>query len=215
MKINHLLEKYFEGDTSQDEEKKLYEYFLSSDILPEHQQYKPIFQHFNSEKMVRISNSDFDKGIIAQIYSLQKRKTIFKVIYKISTVAASLLIIIGSLYFFYFNKNDINNKLLSKNRSTNTAIDTTIAINHLPVIEKPENRNHPKKMRHRYTEKNSRQENLVIKQFKNAMIIVARNLEKADKHKTAINIIDSSMYRIQKIIKAEQDKLLLTPHTGD
>lgn len=46
--IEYLLERFFEGETSNAEEKELYDFFASTD-LPEHlRQYKPVFGYFDT-----------------------------------------------------------------------------------------------------------------------------------------------------------------------
>ena len=48
--IKNLLEKYFEGETSLQEEKELKNYFSSENIAPELLQYKSMFGYFSEEK---------------------------------------------------------------------------------------------------------------------------------------------------------------------
>ena len=74
--IEKLLKRFFEGQTSNDEEQRLYEFFAGNDI-PEHLiQYKPVFAYFNegikeelnetnSETPVLLSSShdDIEEGI--------------------------------------------------------------------------------------------------------------------------------------------------------
>ena len=49
-KIEHLLEKYFEGQTTIIEEKELQTYFSSIDVAQHLEQYRSIFQFFVHEK---------------------------------------------------------------------------------------------------------------------------------------------------------------------
>ncbi len=48
--IKNLLEKYFEGETSLQEEKELKNYFSSENIAPELLKYKSMFGYFSKEK---------------------------------------------------------------------------------------------------------------------------------------------------------------------
>jgi hypothetical protein len=43
VKIDYLVEKYFQGETSIAEEKELRTYFSSSDVAQHLEQYRPIF----------------------------------------------------------------------------------------------------------------------------------------------------------------------------
>ena len=54
-----LIEKYFEGETSLEEEATLRDYFKDGQVAEELKQYQPLFQHFASERMQTVS-SDFD-----------------------------------------------------------------------------------------------------------------------------------------------------------
>jgi len=49
-RIEILLEKYFEAETSIAEEKELKDYFASSDVAPHLEQYKPIFGYATQAK---------------------------------------------------------------------------------------------------------------------------------------------------------------------
>ena len=49
-KIELLLEKYFQGETSIAEEKELRAYFASSDVAQHLEQYRPMFSFFTHEK---------------------------------------------------------------------------------------------------------------------------------------------------------------------
>lgn len=48
-KMNELLEKYFRGETSLNEEKELKKYFLFGNIESEHEPYRSLFEAFNQE----------------------------------------------------------------------------------------------------------------------------------------------------------------------
>lgn len=48
-KMNELLEKYFRGETSLNEEKELRKYFLSRNVKSEHEHYRALFEAFDQE----------------------------------------------------------------------------------------------------------------------------------------------------------------------
>lgn len=48
-KINDLIDKYFEGETSHEEETRLRRYFNSGNVLPEHQELVSFFQYMEDE----------------------------------------------------------------------------------------------------------------------------------------------------------------------
>ena len=52
-KIGKLLEKYFEAETTLAEEKELRAYFSSKEVAPEHEPYRPLFQHISASQTER------------------------------------------------------------------------------------------------------------------------------------------------------------------
>ncbi len=50
--IDQILNNYFEGNSLPDEEKRLREYFRSNDVMPQHEEYKPLFAAFEKEKQI-------------------------------------------------------------------------------------------------------------------------------------------------------------------
>lgn len=66
-----LLEKYFAGNTTLEEEAKLQAYFRSGQVEEELKQYQPLFQLFDHEREVTVSD-DFDKKLQAKLDSPAK-----------------------------------------------------------------------------------------------------------------------------------------------
>jgi len=48
-KLNELLEKYFRGETTLEDERILKHYFETEQIAPEHEAYRPLFEVFKAE----------------------------------------------------------------------------------------------------------------------------------------------------------------------
>ncbi len=59
--IKNLLERYFEGETSLDEERVLQNYFAAGEVLPEFKQYAPMFAHFEKERKIKLDTVAADK----------------------------------------------------------------------------------------------------------------------------------------------------------
>ncbi len=82
MKPEELLNKYFEGETSCEEENILRDYFRS-DHLPAHlEMYKPLFAYFDAEAK-------------AALIPPVRKKTNRAVIFYLSGIAASVIILLG------------------------------------------------------------------------------------------------------------------------
>jgi len=60
--IGVLLEKYFDGETTLDDEKILKAYFNASGVAPEHQAMTPLFQMLNQEKAAVMPDLSSRKG---------------------------------------------------------------------------------------------------------------------------------------------------------
>ncbi len=89
-KIAVLLEKYFDGTTTIDQEKQLKNYFCSEGVAQHLQQYKYIFQYFENEKQVV-----FDKKI--QI------KSQTKIVW--FSMVATVILLFGLAAFYLINHN--------------------------------------------------------------------------------------------------------------
>ena len=99
-RIEILIEKYFEGETSIAEEKELKAYFSSSDVAQHLEQYKPVFGYFSQAKQ-----EQFTASIPLKSGKKQKRLAWL-------SVAASVLVMLGIGFFAYQNTSDPNQENL-------------------------------------------------------------------------------------------------------
>lgn len=67
--IENLLERYFEGLTTLEEEEQLQHYFLSEDVAPHLAQYRPIFYYFASEKNQELAPEFAKTNLKRSIYN--------------------------------------------------------------------------------------------------------------------------------------------------
>lgn len=87
--INHLLEKYFEGETSLAEEAQLQDYFASADVAPELEHYRPLFGYFAGSRDIVPEREIILPG---------KKKGMNWI-----PAAASVILLLGAGTFAYFN----------------------------------------------------------------------------------------------------------------
>lgn len=115
-KIEQLVEKYFDGETTLAEEKELKTYFSSDNVAPHLVQYQSIFQFFVHEKEAQFSESLTLKN---------KNKKQFIGL----GIAASLVLLAGLLTFFHLNneaqKNSFNTNDLGQFESPEQAFKET------------------------------------------------------------------------------------------
>jgi hypothetical protein len=90
-KIEVLLEKYFEGETSIAEEVELKNYFSSPNVAPHLEQYQPLFGYFSIAKEQKYTQQ-------IPLHSI-KRKVAWL------SIAASVVIMLGIGSYVYFNAN--------------------------------------------------------------------------------------------------------------
>lgn len=95
-KIETLLEKYFQGNTSTAEENELKKYFSSPNVLPHLEQYKSLFGYFSQAK----------KQEFNPIIPLKSKKRNLKWL----SIAASVIVLLGIGTYVYFNANIDQNK---------------------------------------------------------------------------------------------------------
>ncbi|RMG82936.1 MAG: hypothetical protein D6714_10570 [Bacteroidetes bacterium] len=96
--IHQLLEKYFEGQTSVEEENRLKAYFQGGNVDESLKPYAPLFQYFGAEKQVALPD-DFDDKLLekigggAKVVSLRTRNRIWM------RIAAAVVLLIGAIMF--------------------------------------------------------------------------------------------------------------------
>ncbi|HEX8562674.1 MAG TPA: SipW-dependent-type signal peptide-containing protein [Flavobacterium sp.] len=92
-KIEKLLERYFEGETSIVEESELQSYFSSPDVAQHLEQYKPLFGYFSAAKQ-----ESFKQQIAPLPSEDNKRRSAWL------SVAASVVVLLGAGTFAYFSQ---------------------------------------------------------------------------------------------------------------
>lgn len=103
-KINKLLEKYWNGETSLEEEQVLKDYFQQEVVHEEHQKNRALFQFFQNEKNHTLS-SDFEEQLIQQlsnndekIRKLPSRKSSRR--FFLPRIAAAIVLLFSMWFFF-------------------------------------------------------------------------------------------------------------------
>ncbi|WP_268847474.1 hypothetical protein [Flavobacterium aestivum] len=92
-KMEALLEKYFEGETSIAEENELKEYFSSSNVAEHLEQYRPLFGYFGEAKKEKLTNN---------VMLISKKRKVAWL-----SLAASVVVMLGIGTYTYFNANTV------------------------------------------------------------------------------------------------------------
>ncbi|MCL5990646.1 MAG: hypothetical protein M1419_00905 [Bacteroidetes bacterium] len=95
LKIDELLNKYFEGETSLKEENELKDFFIQSEIPEQYEKYAVHFKQIDSESK-EILSDDYDEALNWRIFETKIYKSNFinKIGYSIAAVAAVAAILI-------------------------------------------------------------------------------------------------------------------------
>ncbi|WP_396155582.1 hypothetical protein [Flavobacterium macrobrachii] len=93
-RIEKLVEKYFEGETSIAEEKELKTYFSSTDVAQHLEQYKPVFGYFSQAKQEQFTAT-------ISLKSKRKQKRLAWL-----SVAAAVVVMVGIGFFAYQNSSE-------------------------------------------------------------------------------------------------------------
>jgi hypothetical protein len=111
-KMEALLEKYFEGETSIAEENELKNYFSSLNVATHLEQYKPLFGYYSEAKK---ENFEKELPLIPK-----KIKTAWL------SIAASIAVLLGVGAYTYFNVNEVKeNKELGTYDDPKEALEAT------------------------------------------------------------------------------------------
>lgn len=115
-RIEQLLERYWECETTLEEEKELKKFFNSDKVPPKWQSVAPLFQYYEEEKKNGGLDGLFDEKVLAQIQAQEPsggsgagKGNVVRLFYNIGRVAAVGLILITAGYFVreeYINKKD-------------------------------------------------------------------------------------------------------------
>lgn len=103
--LNSLLHKYYNGDTTIEEEKALQAYFSSDDIPEGYEAEKAIFRYYYSESSLTEPAADFENRILSAIDKVENERIthnipVRRMILTSLSIAAGILIIAGIWFLF-------------------------------------------------------------------------------------------------------------------
>lgn len=92
-KIEELIDRYFEGSSNEKEEQVLRSYFLQENVAPHLIQYQSIFSYFSKAK-----EENFQPEFVVKDIVKRKKNNRFLI-----SIAASVLVLIGTSIFMFTN----------------------------------------------------------------------------------------------------------------
>ena len=115
-KVETLLEKYFEGETTLNEEHELKHYFTSPEVAPHLEQYVSLFNHFAvaKEQQFKQEIPAFENHKVENKYKKRNLAWVF--------IAASVVVLMGIGTYVFYNSEPVN-----KNKDLGTYDDPEVA----------------------------------------------------------------------------------------
>jgi len=111
-KIESLLEKYLEAETTVQEETILKNYFSSSEVEPRLEQYRPLFQFYSLEKAIVLNEEE-------RVIKLPRKRSRTSLYASIASIAAILMVAISVFQFSNYQEKHLviegNHELAMKN----------------------------------------------------------------------------------------------------
>ncbi|MGD0584082.1 MAG: hypothetical protein ABR974_14200 [Bacteroidales bacterium] len=101
--IYSLLEKYYDGRCSDEEEQMLRKYFRETEVPNELKAEKEMFAYYDSALSVPMPGADFEARIIRSVDTSEIKTHVLKTrryLFMAMSSAAALLLLIGSWFFF-------------------------------------------------------------------------------------------------------------------
>lgn len=114
--IEALLEKYWNCETSLEEEQQLRTYFKENNA-PGNE--AALFRYFEHERGKQIQDKAFDKTLTAKLSSPGKARTI-RLVYNVMRIAAGLIVVVAATYF-------VRQEVKKNNPAEDTFTDPKIA----------------------------------------------------------------------------------------
>jgi len=135
--IEVLLEKYYEGTTSLQEEKDL-QYFFQHKYVPAHlESHQKLFVYFTEESKQELSVPDFDKKITRNLDNQNLETTVIKMHQRknrfviFTSIAASILILVG---LFFTLRQDLLRKETPLQFTVNQEMNFAVANEALLIV---------------------------------------------------------------------------------
>lgn len=97
-RIEELLNRYWNAETSLEEEQQLREYFTGSSI-PEHlKETAALFRYFESNKKKSLNDASFDGTVLSKV-STPKRSKVVRLVYNTMRIAAGVAVLVVATWF--------------------------------------------------------------------------------------------------------------------
>lgn len=97
-KIEQLLEKYWNCETSLEEEQQLRQYFQGGQIPEQWKETANLFRYFEESKKKDLTDASFDATLLARLQPL-KRGAVTRLLYNTMRIAAGIAVLVVAFWF--------------------------------------------------------------------------------------------------------------------
>ncbi len=97
-RIDELLARYWECETTLDEERELHEYFAGERVSYEHQQTAALFRYFRENKKKSVDDASFDKEVVSRLV-VKKPGKVVHLVRNSMRIAAGIVVLFVAVYF--------------------------------------------------------------------------------------------------------------------
>ena len=105
--LKELIQKYYNGESTEEEESALRLFFRKNDIPRGYEAEKVIFGYYDVSESIPEPSRDFEAQILAAIDASAKRTGLRRFVIPLISAAAGILILFGA-YFFFTGRTDTN-----------------------------------------------------------------------------------------------------------
>lgn len=126
-KIDALLNKYWNCETSLEEEQQLRDYFKRGDIPEQLKEAASLFRYFELQKKKSLNDVSFDSQILAKTRPAGKG-VMMKVVYNAMRIAAGLLVVVMAVWFIRERVRAVDNDDTASTEVVDTYDDPKIAL---------------------------------------------------------------------------------------
>ncbi len=96
--IEQLLEKYWNCDTSLEEEQQLRAHFRG-EVPEQMQEVAEVFRYFDLQKKQQVTHPDFDAEVKKKVKQHRPEGKVIKLVYNYGSIAAGLVVVVAATYF--------------------------------------------------------------------------------------------------------------------
>jgi hypothetical protein len=134
--INRLLERYYDGESSEEEELILRRFFEAENVRAEFEAEKEVFRYFSKNAEIPEPSTGFESKIISAVGANEQRSLILIFRSRLITysgIAAGLLLLFGSYFLFTYKsqpKDTFSNPEIAYAETVKILFNVSSKINH-------------------------------------------------------------------------------------